>query len=180
MRRAPPYLSRPTSHPGGPLTGILLQLNTKPRVPGECGLPKTAVPSLRVTPAGVDGDYNRWRTEKAQGDPAQAVLIVTREVLDGLVHDGWPVQPGDLGENLTIDGIAEAALTPGVRLRAGTMLLEITKACDPCDEVYSLPYIGKERGPAFVRTLVGRRGWFARVLESGAVTTGGAISVEES
>ena len=33
--------------------------------------------------------------------------------------------------------------------------------------MYSLPYIGPARGPAFVRALVGRRGWYARVLAGG-------------
>lgn len=162
------------------MTGILLQLNTKSRVPGEVGLPKSAVPSLRVTPAGADGDYNRWRTETAKGDPEQALLLLTRDVLDALVNEGWPVSPGDLGENFTIGGIAAAALRPGVRLRSGSLLLEVTKACDPCDEVYSLSYIGKARGPDFVKTLVGRRGWYAKVLASGLVTTGSAIAVEPS
>ncbi len=64
-------------------------------------------------------------------------------MIDGLVREGWPVRPGDLGENLTVGGIAEAALKPGTRLRAGALLLELTKACDPCDEVYSLPYVGQ-------------------------------------
>ena len=162
------------------MTGTLLQLNTKSRMPGEFGLPKAPVPSLRVTSAGAEGDYNRWRTKQAQGDPDQAILLLTREVLDALVKEGWPVKAGDLGENFTVDGIVESALQPGVRLRAGTLLLEVTKACDPCDEVYSLPYIGPERGPAFVRTLVGRRGWFAKVLEGGTVITGAAIQLEPS
>ena len=160
------------------MTGTVLQLNAKPRVPDEFGLPKAAVPALRVTATGAEGDYNRWRTEKANGDPDQAILLITREVLDGIAREGWPVKPGDLGENLTVDGIAEAALHPGVRLRAGELLLEITKACDPCDRVYSLPYIGKERGPEFVRTLVGRRGWYAKVLQGGVVNTGAAIKLE--
>lgn len=162
------------------MTGSLLQLNVKPRIPGEFGLPKKPVQSLRVTPAGAEGDYNRWRTETLNGDPDQAILVVTRELLDGLAAEGWPVRPGDLGENLTLDGIAEAALHPGVRLRSGALLLEVTKPCVPCTELYSLPYLGKERGPEFVRTAVGRRGWYARVLEGGTVTTGAAISVEQA
>jgi len=161
------------------MTGTLLQLNVKPEVPGEFGLPKRPVPSLRVTPAGAEGDYNRWRTEKGNGDPDQAILLVTRELLDTLAAEGWPVKPGDLGENITLGGIAEAALRPGVRLRSGAMLLEVTKACDPCSELHSLPYIGKERGAEFVRVTMGRRGWYAKVLEGGNVTTGAAVRVEQ-
>jgi MOSC domain-containing protein YiiM len=161
------------------MTGTLLQLNVKPEVPGEFGLPKRPVPSLRVTLSGAEGDYNRWRTEKANGDPDQAIMLITRELLDDLNGEGWPVKPGDMGENITLGGIAEAALRPGVRLRSGAMLLEVTKACDPCSELHSLPYIGKERGAEFVRTTMGRRGWYAKVLEGGHVTTGAAVRVEQ-
>ena len=160
------------------MTGTLLQLNVKPRVPGEFGLPKTPVPELEVSPAGAVGDYNRWRTEQGDRDPDQAILVITKELLDTLVAEGWPVKPGDLGENFTVGGISEAALEPGVRLRSGAVLIEETKACDPCDVLYTLPYIGKERGPEFLRTTVGRRGWYAKVLQGGTVTPGSAISLE--
>jgi MOSC domain-containing protein YiiM len=55
-------------------------------------------------------------------------------------------------------------------MRIGDVELEISKPCDPCTETYSLPYIGEARGPAFVRALVGRRGWYARVLTGGRLT----------
>ena len=77
------------------------------------------------------------------------------------------VERGDLGENITLGGVPESSLAPGVRLRLGRVELQISKPCVPCSETYSLPYIGPERGPAFVRALVGRRGWYARVLREG-------------
>jgi MOSC domain-containing protein YiiM len=48
-------------------------------------------------------------------------------------------------------------------------VLEVTRPCDPCDELYTLSYVGTARGPAFLRTLAGRRGWYARVLTGGVV-----------
>jgi MOSC domain-containing protein YiiM len=154
------------------MTGRLLQLSIKPETPGEFGLPKSAVPELMVTPAGAEGDYNRYRTEQLAGDRDQALLIMTGDLLDRLGSEGWPVGPGDFGENLTLGDIPESALAPGVRLRLGEVEIEVTKACVPCTELYSLPHIGQERGPAFVRALVGRRGWYARVL------TGGRLDLE--
>ena len=65
----------------------------------------------------------------------------------------------------------------GLVLRIGEVLLEVSEPCDPCTEVYVLPYVGKEKGPAFVRTLTGRRGWFARVLSSGEVVPGAVVEV---
>ena len=149
------------------MTGRVLQLSVKPETPGEFGLPKRAVPELFVAPSGAAGDFNRYRTEKLDGDRDQALLLMTEDLLDTLRSEGWPVGRGDLGENITLGGVPESSLAPGVRLRLGQVELQISKPCDPCSETYSLPYIGKERGPAFVRALVGRRGWYARVLREG-------------
>ncbi|HET7422790.1 MAG TPA: MOSC domain-containing protein, partial [Gemmatimonadales bacterium] len=107
---------------------------------------------LVITAEGVEGDFNRWRTEKAAGDPDQAVLLLSEDVLAELNAEGWPVGPGDLGENLLLSGLPADALTPGVRVRAGEVELEISKRCDPCVVLYGLPYVGQERGAAFVRT----------------------------
>ena len=149
------------------MTGRVLQLSVKPETPGEFGLPKRAVPELFVSAAGAPGDYNRYRTETLDGDGDQALLLMTQDLLDTLRAEGWPVERGDLGENITLGGVPESSLAPGVRLRLGRVELQISKPCVPCSETYSLPYIGPERGPAFVRALVGRRGWYARVLREG-------------
>jgi MOSC domain-containing protein YiiM len=159
------------------MTGYLLQLSIKSRTPGEPGLPKHAVAGLEISPAGAAGDYNDYRTRTLHGDPEQAILLMTQDLLDQLNVEGWPVAPGHLGENLTLGGIPEAALQPGVRLQIGEVLLEVSAACDPCDRLYALPYIGTERGPAFLRATVGRRGWYARVLAGGKVTLGSPASL---
>lgn len=158
-------------------SGSVERLSVKPMTPGQRGLPKHPVPLLRITPSGADGDYNHYRTTKVQGNPNLAILLLTREVLDALRTEGWPVEPGDLGENLTLAGVPESSLTPGARVKIGEVLLEVSEPCDPCTEVYVLPYVGKEKGPAFVRTLTGRRGWFARVLASGAIAPGARVEV---
>jgi len=160
------------------LTGRVLQLSVKAETPGEFGLPKRAVPELFVSADGAAGDFNRYRTETLDGDRDQALLLMTQDLLDTLRLEGWPVERGDLGENLTLGGVPESSLAPGVRLRLGQVELQISKACDPCTETYSLPYVGPERGPAFVRALVGRRGWYARVLQEGRLDLGTPVVVE--
>ena len=151
------------------MQGRIVQLHRKPKQGRERGLPKPAVGELIITTNGVEGDFNRWRTEKAEGDPDQAVLLLNEEILVDLRAEGWPVQPGDLGENVTLADLSEDALEPGARVQLGEVVLEVSKACDPCTVLYTLPYVGKERGPAFVRTMHGRRGWYARVLQGGTV-----------
>jgi MOSC domain-containing protein YiiM len=135
------------------------------------------VPRVQITPAGAEGDYNHYRTTKVNGDPNLAVLVLTREVIDTLRTEGWPVEPGDLGENLTLAGVPESSLKPGSRIRIGEVLLEVSEPCDPCTELYVLPYVGPEKGPDFVRALTGRRGWFARVISSGEIIPGAPVEV---
>ena len=162
------------------MSGHLLQLSVKPRTPGEHGLPKRAVPQLEVSALGAAGDYNHYRTKSLRGDPDQAILLVTQDLLRQLNAEGWPVEPGHFGENLTVAGISESALQPGVRLQIDAVLLEVSKACDPCDELYSLPYIGADRGPAFLRATAGRRGWYARVLVAGTVTPASRVRIADA
>ena len=127
----------------------ILQLNLKPKTPGEHGLPKQAQPVLTVTADGAAGDFNAYRTRDLGGDPDQALLLLTLATLEQLNHEGWPVRPGDLGENVTLEGIPETALRPGTQLKSGALTIEVTTTCDPCNELYTLPYIGRERGPEF-------------------------------
>lgn len=144
----------------------------KPEVPGEHGLPKSPVGEVRVTAAGVDGDYNRYRQEERRGDPDMALLLLTDETLDGLRRDGWPARPGDLGENILLRGLPDAAFAPDRRFALGAVEVEVSKACLPCTNLFALPYVGADRGPEFLRTVLHRRGWYARVRVSGSIRVG--------
>jgi MOSC domain-containing protein YiiM len=159
------------------MSGHLIQLNIKPRVPGEYGLPKSPVDHLDISHDGAAGDYNNYRMRTLKGDPDQAILILTDDVIQQLRHEGWPVQPGDFGENLTLGGVVEAELGAGAQLRLGEVLLEISKPCDPCTELGILPYVGKERTAEFIRSTKGRRGWYARVLQPGSITRATPVQV---
>jgi MOSC domain-containing protein YiiM len=159
------------------MAGRIVRLHLKAREGRARGIPKRAAPELTITSEGVLGDFNRWRTEKAGGDPDQAVLLLSAEILATLGAEGWPVQPGELGENLTVADLPAHALHPGARVHVGEVVLEVSKACSPCTILFSLPYVGIERGPAFLRTLKGRRGWFARVLHGGTVKPDMSVEV---
>jgi hypothetical protein len=69
------------------MRGRVVQLNLKPKEGRARGLPKRAASRLTITADGVEGDYNRWRTEKANGDPDQAVLLLSEEILTDLRGD---------------------------------------------------------------------------------------------
>jgi len=158
----------------------VLQLNVKPKTTGEFGLPKQPVPELRITSTGAEGDYNHYRATTLKGDPDQAILLVTQELLSRLQTEGWPVEPGHLGENITLSQVSESELRPGIRVRVAEVLLEVTKPCDPCTELHSLSYVGARRGKEFVRALVNRRGWYARVLIPGVVRVNAPVQILSS
>jgi MOSC domain-containing protein YiiM len=160
-----------------PVRGRIVELHLKPKEGRTRGLPKRAVPELTITAEGVQGDFNRWRAEEANGDPDQAVLLLAEEILTALRSEGWPVRAGELGENLTLADLPADALQPGARVHVGDVVLEVSKPCDPCIVLYGLPYVGVERGPAFLRTVQGRRGWFARVLRGGTIRSDMPVEV---
>jgi MOSC domain-containing protein YiiM len=162
----------------GEARGTVVQVSRKSELPGERGLPKVPVPLGHIRFRGLEGDFNVYRHEVSRDDPKMAILLLPLETIEGLRREGWPVRPGDLGENLTTSGIAYDALAPGRRVRAGNALLEISKPCTPCENLELLPYVGRTRGPEFLKTTLGRRGWYARVVREGDVRPGDPIELD--
>jgi len=153
------------------------QINVKPDIRGEVGLPKMPINTANVTFSGIDGDYNRFRKKKKDNDPDMAIMIISTDILFELNQEGWPVQPGDLGENLTLSGMDYGSIEPGQQYKIGDVTLEISFICDPCSNLYALPYVGEDRGPEFIKTLMNRRGWYARVLTPGIMKPGDGVAL---
>jgi MOSC domain-containing protein YiiM len=162
------------------MNGRIIQLNIKPKTGRERGLPKSPAPEIVVTASGVIGDFNKYRTERLASDPEMAVLIYPVEMLEKLNEERWAVKPGDLGENITTEGLSYDDYFPGGQYRAGGALLEVTKACDPCRNLALLPYVGQEKLKQFIRALIGRRGWYAKVIEGGTIRVGNTIRIISS
>jgi MOSC domain-containing protein YiiM len=148
---------------------VVQQINVKALVQGERGLPKKPVDSAFVSFAGVQGDFNVYRHEEREDDPDSALLIMPIETIKELNSEGWPIKPGDLGENFTTTGIPYGSFAVGKVFTAGEVRFQISRACDPCDNLFLLPYVGQSRGPEFLKTMLGRRGWYARVLKEGRI-----------
>jgi MOSC domain-containing protein YiiM len=120
-------------------------------------------------------------------DPAVPGRIVqlNRKPKEGRAR-GLPKRPvpeltitpdGVLGENLTVAGLPAGSLGAGAQVRVEDVVLEVSKACDPCTILYGLPYVGMERGGTFLHAVRGRRGWFARVVRGGTVRVGMQVIV---
>ena len=150
----------------------VLQINKKPQTRGEVGLPKICTPDATITLNGIDGDYNRFRSQKKNDNPNMAIMILSNDILQELNSEGWPVKPGDLGENITIEGIDYLHFSPLKKYRIGEAIIEITFICDPCMSLKVLPYVGEKHINKFIKTLIKRRGWYARVLKSGKIKVG--------
>ena len=158
------------------MPGEIQQINVKSHIKGEHGLPKKPVGSAFVARAGIEGDFNVYRHQERQDDPNQALLIIPIETIRELNSEGWPIKPGDLGENFTTSGIPYQAFGVGKVFGAGRARFQITKACEPCDNLFLLPYVGASKGPGFLKTMLGRRGWYARVLAEGHVKPGDLLT----
>lgn len=151
------------------MEGVVYQISIKPVTPGEHGLPKKPVNTVQVTVHGLVGDFNHFRHEKHHDDPAMAVLIFPLETILQMNQEGWPVRPGDVGENFTTKGIPYEHFSLGQQYRVGGVVIEVSKVCTPCKNLKNLYYVGEERKADFIKTMLGRRGWYARVLKEGTV-----------
>ena len=160
------------------ITGSVNSINVKAYEEGERGLPKRSVGTATVRLRGIDGDFNRHRVEERGGDLDRALLLLPLATIKQLNEEGWDeIAPGDLGENITTLGISYKEFVPGNIYRIGDYVeIEITEKCDPCGNLSLVPGVGTERVHEFVRTMIDRRGWYAKVLEEGQIKEGDEIA----
>lgn len=137
------------------------------------GVPKLPIEKAVVTVDGLEGDVQADR--KHHGRPFQALSLWSTEVLGELAAQGHPIGPGCAGENITLSGIDWASMRPGVRLRIGTLLAEVSYPAVPCAKQTrwftdgDFNRISHERNPHWVR-------WYAWVREPGAIVTGDEVT----
>src|SRR5208337_838651 len=87
---------------------------------------------------------------------------------------GYPLAPGNFGENLSTAGLSEEAIHIGDQLQAGTALFTVTQPRSPC---YKLG-VRFNREDMTKRFYESRRfGFYLRVLREGTLQAGSAITV---
>ena len=151
------------------MPGTVLSINVSPG-----GVPKLPIPEALITAAGVTGD--RQRDLKWHGGADRAVSLLAMAVIREMRAAGHPIAPGSTGENLTLDGFTAEDLRPGIRLRIGTAVLELTTWLEPCSKIggsfsgRKFLALNHEHHPC--RSRIG-----ARVLEAGLVRTGDIVAV---
>lgn len=81
---------------------------------------------------------------------------------------------GAFGENLSVDGLDEAAVCIGDRWRVGSVVLEVSQGRQPCWKL-NLRF-GVPNMAARVQDSL-RAGWYCRVIEPGALAAGDTMSL---
>lgn len=147
------------------MTGRIVQISVS-----NGGVPKTPVPSARITSDGVEGD--RQAHPDIHGGPERAVCLFSMERIRELQHEGHGIVPGSVGENVTIEGVDWDTVEPNSRLQLGdAVILEITRYTSPCMNIRAsfidgnYARIAQKRHPGWSRV-------YARVLAPGTVRVG--------
>lgn len=106
---------------------------------------KTPQSAIRLLAGlGVEDDAHSGATVKHRSrvarDPSQPNLrqvhLLHGELFAELAAKGFAVQPGDIGENVTTEGLDLLALPTGTRLRLGTHAeVEVTGLRNPCAQL---------------------------------------------
>jgi len=150
-------------------TGTIHSINVAPG-----GVPKKRVEAAEITTAGVRGDKQNsaWHRKLTR-----AVTLLALATIKKMQQEGHPIAPGTTGENLTVDGIVNAVLKPGVKIKVGAaVLLEVALYLPPCGTIGKsfkdgdVNRVNQEKHPGDAR--VG-----ARVLTAGQVKIGDPVVV---
>jgi MOSC domain-containing protein YiiM len=105
------------------------------------GIPKLAAAAIQLLENyGVAGDYHagefirhRYLAKKDPTKPnLRQVLLIDTTILAELASHDIYLEPGMMGENIILDGIAVMTLPIGTQIEVGEALLEITEVRNPC------------------------------------------------
>lgn len=135
------------------------------------GIPKLPVQFLYLNIVGFDGDGHNHEKHRT---PMQAVCLQDIEKLDELRDEGYPLEAGTTGENLTMRDLHVNHLSVGTVLRFSSgVVIELTKVRKPC-------YVLDAIHPKLKEDVVGRCGMYAKVLHEGALHAGDCVESIES
>ena len=136
---------------------------------GPGGIPKLPVPEAECGALGLVGDKHRFRLH---GGVDRAVCLFSVEDYAALRRDGVACEaPGSFGENLLLEGIDFAKLSPDDRLSIGDEVeLAIHDVREPCNTLRSID-------KRFPDLMLGRSGFVCRVVRGGVLRPGMAVRV---
>ena len=149
-------------------SGRIVQISVSPG-----GVPKRPVESADVSAGGVAGDAQR--DLEHHGGPDRALCLFPMEVIRTLQAEGHPIAPGQIGENLTVEGLDWDTVAPGVRLLLGEdVLVEVTRYTSPCGNIRAA-FTGGNYARVSQKRHPGASRVYARVLRTGAIRRGDPV-----
>lgn len=146
--------------------------------------------SIRITEGlGVEGDAHSGPTVKHRSrvarDPSarnlRQVHLIHAELFDELHGMGFTVAPGELGENVTTQGIDLLSLPTGTRLYLGkSAVVEVTGLRNPCVQIdrFQKGLMAATLGRNPDGSLLRKTGVMSIALAGGDVAEGDEIRVE--
>jgi MOSC domain-containing protein YiiM len=156
----------------------------------EHGFSKPAQRSVRlVAGLGVEGDAHAGTTVKHRSrvrrDPTQPNLrqvhLIHAELFEEVAAEGYQVEPGQLGENVTTSGVDLLGLPVGTVLRLGeTAEVEVTGLRNPCYQIddFESGLLKQMLDRAADGSVVRKAGVMAVVRRGGVVAPGDPVAVE--
>jgi MOSC domain-containing protein YiiM len=129
---------------------------------------------VQVTPYGFDGDHHAGAAS-LEASPYRARAPRRRQILmvSGSVLDQFGLEPGELYENVVVDGLDVMSLREGQQLRLGGAVVIVTIPCEPCMQMDRVR-------PGLQQALKDLRGMFVKVLEPGTVRIGDPVCEESA
>ena len=150
------------------MAGRIAQINVSPG-----GVPKRPVPEARVTTLGIEGDSHR--DTEHHGGPERALCLFALERIEALQAEGHRVEPGTLGENLTVAGLDWPAVAAGDCFVVGdAVVIQVTPFTSPCANIRGAfrdgdsSRVSQKRHPGWSRV-------YARVLRPAEIRTGDPV-----
>ncbi len=141
--------------------------------PSKTAIGKTRVEgSIHVGRLGFDGD--EIADHRHHGGPERAVLFASRSTYPIFeARLGRTLAMGAFGENLTVEGLSDADVAIGDRLRVGEAEFEVSSPRIPCGTLAR-----HLADPGIVNAIAAphRAGWYARVVREGTVVGGDPVT----
>jgi len=138
------------------------------------GVPKLPINKAQIKFEGVDGDFNKFRTEKKNSTGTRAVTLFSLEQIEKLKSEGHAIDVGTTGENITIEGVDWPTLEVGTRMMIGEAMIELSEPTAPCSKI-GKSFIDGAFSRIDHELELGWSRWSASVIEEGQVEIGSQV-----
>jgi molybdopterin-guanine dinucleotide biosynthesis protein A len=135
------------------------------------GIPKLPQKQVKTQTTHLEGD---GRNHAKHDRPWRAVSLLSTEALVSGHFHKYGLKPGEMGENLSIEGLEVQNLDPGALLHfSGGVIIEITEPRTPC-------YVLDALSPTIQEEAWEHCGVMGRIIQDGVLSPGETVTVGEN